>query len=277
MHEMHETPEQPYQVATETWVIPHLFPVPVVGNLYINSLVIRGPEPILVDTGSPVVRPDWLRQAWSIVDPADVRWIFISHDDGDHVGNLAEVLDACSNATVVASWMTFGHLHVHGRGVPPERSMVIADGETFTAGDRTLLAFRPPIYDSPATRALFDTTTGVLWASDAFGGFVPGPVHDARDLPDDEWMDGLSAFSRLISPWHPLVDDARFQPTVDRVATLGAHTITSCHGPALRGPSVDQALDLVRRLPALEPWTEPTRSDMELFMATLMAGAPAVP
>ncbi|MCA1847086.1 MAG: MBL fold metallo-hydrolase, partial [Actinobacteria bacterium] len=230
---MDVTPEQPYQVADETWVIPHLFPVPLAGNLYINSLVIRGREPILVDTGSPVVKADWLRAAWSIVDPVDVRWVFVSHDDGDHVGNLAEVLEACPNATVVASWMAFGHLFAHGRGVPPERSRIVADGETFTAGDRTLLAFRPPIYDSPSTRALFDTTTGVLWGSDAFGGFVPGPVHDARDLPDADWSEGVSIFSRLISPWHGLVDDAAFQGTMDRLVSLGADTVASCHGPAL--------------------------------------------
>jgi flavorubredoxin len=178
---MSEPFEQPYQVAEETWVLPHLFPVPGAGNLYINSMIIRGREPILVDTGSPLVREDWLDRAWSIVDPADVRWIFISHDDGDHVGNLTQVLELCPEATVVASWMAFGHLQVGGRGVPPERCLIVADGDTFSAGDRTLLALRPPIYDSPSTRGLFDPVTGVLWGSDAFGGFVPGPAQDASD------------------------------------------------------------------------------------------------
>ena len=28
-----------------------------------------------------------------IVDFADVRWIYLSHDDHDHVGNLAKVLE----------------------------------------------------------------------------------------------------------------------------------------------------------------------------------------
>ncbi|MCA1842413.1 MAG: flavodoxin, partial [Actinobacteria bacterium] len=129
------------------------------------------------------------------------------------------------------------------------------------------------IYDSPSTRALFDTATGVLWGSDAFGGFVPGPVHDAHDLPDADWSEGLSIFSRLISPWHGLVDDAAFQRTVDRLAALGADTVASCHGPALRGSRVDQATRLLRRLPTTAPWTEPTQSDMERFMASLMAEA----
>jgi flavorubredoxin len=269
---MSEPHEQPYQVAEETWVIPHLFPVPLVGNLYVNSMVIRGPEPILVDTGSPVVRETWLEAAWSLVDPADVRWVFVSHDDGDHVGNLAEVLNLCPRATVVASWMAFGHLQIHGRGVPPERCLVVADGDAFTAGDRTLVALRPPVYDSPSTRALFDPSTGVLWGSDAFGGFIPGPANDAEDLPGAEWSEGFTAFARLLSPWHVLTDHAKFQSSVDRVTGLGPETIASCHGPSLRGAGVDRAVKLVRRLPAMEPWNEPTQADMEAFMATLMAG-----
>src|SRR5437588_2580194 len=82
------TTEQPYKVAKDTWVIPELFPAPMVGNLYINTMVITGEQPVIVDTGSALVREQWLEKVWSVVEPADVRWIFISHDDGDHVGNL---------------------------------------------------------------------------------------------------------------------------------------------------------------------------------------------
>jgi glyoxylase-like metal-dependent hydrolase (beta-lactamase superfamily II) len=75
---------KPYAIAKDTWVIPHVFPAPPFGNINVNSMIIRGREPVIVDTGPPGVRSSWLEQAWSIVDPKDVRWIFLSHDDGDH-------------------------------------------------------------------------------------------------------------------------------------------------------------------------------------------------
>ena len=51
-------------------------------------MLIRGREPIIVDTGAPIHRLRWLEQVFSLVDPEDVRWIFLSHDDGDHIGGL---------------------------------------------------------------------------------------------------------------------------------------------------------------------------------------------
>ena len=43
---------EPYLVAADTHVIPQLVPAPPIGLVYINSLVITGSEPILVDTGT---------------------------------------------------------------------------------------------------------------------------------------------------------------------------------------------------------------------------------
>jgi len=79
---------EPYQIAEETFVIPWALEAPPVGHFPMNSMVIRGAEPVLVDTGAPAVRPQWLEAAWSVVDPIDVRWVFLTHDDRDHSGNL---------------------------------------------------------------------------------------------------------------------------------------------------------------------------------------------
>jgi flavorubredoxin len=46
-------------------------------------MVIRGRQPVIVDTGAPVHRAQWLEKVFSVVEPEDVRWIFLSHDDGD--------------------------------------------------------------------------------------------------------------------------------------------------------------------------------------------------
>ena len=37
-----------------------------------------------------------------------MRWIFLSHDDVDHVGNLAVLLELCPRATVLTSWWAMG-------------------------------------------------------------------------------------------------------------------------------------------------------------------------
>jgi glyoxylase-like metal-dependent hydrolase (beta-lactamase superfamily II) len=88
----------PYRVAPETYVIPQLVHAPPIGLAYINSMVITGAEPILVNTGAPSYREQWLDHAWSLVDPQDVRWVFLTHDDHDHAGNLRQVMDMVDEA-----------------------------------------------------------------------------------------------------------------------------------------------------------------------------------
>lgn len=51
------------------------------------------------------------------------------------------------------------------------------DVET-TVGDRTLTAFKPPVFDNPATTGFHDDKSGILFSSDCFGALlaeVPGP------------------------------------------------------------------------------------------------------
>src|ERR671929_40888 len=95
----------PTRIAPDTWVIHQV--QPALGQplfIYLNSMVILGNEPVIVDTGTPANREQWLKDVFALVDPKDVRWIFLSHDDVDHTGNLDEALTACPNAQLVCNW-----------------------------------------------------------------------------------------------------------------------------------------------------------------------------
>src|SRR5690606_28079301 len=133
--------------------------------------------------------------------------------------------------------------------VSPLRQRWVRDGESLDVGDRVLHAVRPPIFDSPTTRGLFDPTTGVYWASDAFATPMVRPVRSVEELDRDFWVQGIHTFDNYISRWLPLVDEARFQATVDRVEALGATAIAGCHTPAVTGAKVAEALSATRRSP----------------------------
>jgi flavorubredoxin len=259
---------EPTKIAADTWVIHQV--QPALGQplfVYLNSMVILGAEPMIVDTGTPANREQWLKDAFALVEPKDVRWIFLSHDDVDHTGNLCEVMEACSNARLVCNWAMIER-HTNAFDFPLQRCQWMMDGESLDVGDRTLLALRPPVYDSPTTRGLFDPTTGVYWAADAFATPLPDPEMGVGDLDPDFWCGGMAMFAfGALSPWLSLVDEAKFGRSVERTQGLDITTVASCHSPVIEGPLVEQAFSFLRQLPALDPPPMPDHSVLEQIIA----------
>lgn len=240
--------------------------------VYLNSMVIRGDEPVIVDTGTRANRKQWLDDVFSIVEPADVRWVFLSHDDVDHTGNLAEVMEECRNATLVASWALVERAS-NAFEFPLERCRWVNDGESFVAGDRTLVAARPPLYDSPTTRGLYDATTGVYWAVDSFATPMPGaPVEQLADVDRAFWQSGMTMFlHHALSPWLSIVDHDKFAATVDATRALGMTTIASAHAPVISGDLVDAVFAVTRSLPAVEPPELPGQEVLDAVLGAIAA------
>lgn len=265
---------EPYRIAEETFVVPWALEAPPVGHFPMNSMVIRGAEPVLVDTGSPATRAQWLEAVWSVVDPADVKWVFLTHDDRDHAGNLLPVLAACPNATLLTTWFSIGRMAEEWE-TPLDRCRFLNDGDTVDVGDRTLVAKRPPLYDNPTTRGLVDTRTNVMWSVDTFATNVSCPVPEIGELSDDEFRDGQLFGGRLVSPWHTLLDAAKFRTVVDDFERLGAEVVAGCHTPVLRGRRVAEAFDVLRRLPDVPAWEAFTQADLDAWMDEAEGSRPA--
>jgi flavorubredoxin len=265
----------PTRIAPETFLVHDHHgegTAPVVVPL--NTMVIRAAEPVVVDTGMGENRDQYLADVFSLVEPEDIRWVFLSHDDVDHTGNVNALLEAAPNATLVINWFMTERMGA-SLAVPPTRQRWLGDGEVLDVGDRRLYAVRPPIYDSPTTRGLFDPTTGVYWGSDAFATPMLSPIADVADLPSEVWREGVPTFAQYVSPWLELVADTKFQRTVDRIAALGPTVIAGCHTPAIRGGHVRRVLDMTRWAPRAEVAPQPDQAVLEQIQQVLLQPAAA--
>lgn len=265
---------EPYRIAPDTWVIPEIVPGPPGTIVSLNSMVITAEEPVIVDTGNELSRDEWLDAAFSIVDPRDVRWVFLSHDDHDHSGNLTTVLDLCPDATLVTTQFTVERVS-RAMQLPLHRMRWVNSRQPFDVGDRTLVAFRPPVFDSPVTRGLFDTKTGVYWAVDTFASPMPDHLTDIDDMPADDWAEMMLLFNRMISPWHALVDPAKFDRYVDEVSALGITTVAGGHTAAIRGERLDEAFRLLRTLPTLPEAPLLGQDDLDAILGAHLVGVGA--
>jgi flavorubredoxin len=263
----------PHRIAPETWLIPNFAPAGDGLFLPVNSMVIRGREPVIVDTGAPVHRKAWLEKVFSVVEPEDVRWIFLSHDDGDHTGGLLDVLERCPQATLVTNFFAVERLALEKPALPLSRMRWIEPGGRLDVGDRVLQLFRPPIFDGPTTRGLHDPSTSAMWIVDTFACLTPGALEG--EALSSEQLSQMSAMNSAVSPWHAWLDRAAYGRHVDAVEALGARVVASAHGPVLRGTQLDDAFDRLRGLAGAPIIPTPGQELLDRLLATTLVEAAA--
>lgn len=267
----------PFVIAPETFVIPNLAPAGPDLYVPVNAMLIRGTEPVIVDTGAPVHREQWLEKVFSLVEPEDVRWIFLSHDDGDHTGGLLDALERCPNATLIANFFLVERLSLEME-LPLHRIRSFDHGEQFDAGDRTLYLFRPPVFDGPTTRGLYDPTTATMWIVDSFASMVTGEdgLHDVRAVPAEVYEETFRAFNSMVSPWHQWLDPVVYRRHVDEIEAMGVLATASAHGGVHTGAAIHGAFERVRSLAGQPITPDPGQPGLDQMLAASLVSAEPV-
>ncbi len=262
--------DAPYQAAPDVHVLPTNLPVPGIGVLPVNAFLLLAKEPVLIDTGIGVDGDQFLDALASILDPAALRWVWLTHDDADHTGSIQRVLEAAPQARLVTNAFCAMRMATWWP-VPFERVHAIRAGERISVGDRTLRAVAPPLYDNPLSVGLLDEATGSLFTVDSFGALLPEAVEDAADVPHDALAGGMVAWATSDSPWAHLVDRQRFARVLDGVRRLQPTRILSSHLPAANGTSLERFLEVLESVPDAEPAVAPNNEEFSHMLAAMMA------
>ncbi len=262
--------ETPYRATADTYVLPSYEPAPGFGLLPVNAFLIQADEPVLVDTGMPKEREEFLEALWSLVHPHDLRWVVMTHEEKDHAGNLREVLNEAPNARLVTVFVGLAKL-LGEAPVPLERVQIVNPDQSFSAGDRRLTVVVPPVFDSAATIGLLDTKTEVLFTSDAFGAFVPAPAEDVADIPEQAFGQGFALFNSANHPWTALVDRDKFAGELERIRRLQPKTILSTHLPPARGKT-EALLSALAEIPGMDRFVGPDNEAVQAMLVQVAAG-----
>jgi len=266
----------PYQGGPDVHVLPTSFTIPGAGVLTINAYVLHAEEPVLVDSGLAADGEEFIAALASVIDPRTIKWVWLTHDDADHTGNLQRVLELAPEArlaTQAFSAMRMGSWWP----VPFDRVHAIRPGDRLDVGDRTLTAVQPPLYDNPMSTGLVDGQTGSLFSVDSFGGIIPEATQDAAEIPEEALTGGILAWSTSDSPWAHLVDRERFGQVLDGVRRLQPSRIFSSHLPAVTGASLETLLQVLEAVPDAEPFMPPNHEEFAQMLAAMGPGAPADP
>ncbi|WOF42262.1 MBL fold metallo-hydrolase [Sphingopyxis indica] len=231
-------------------------PVAGQGMLAVNAFLLRGREPVLIDTGLAALREPMLDLIDEAVGLAKLRWIWLSHADADHAGNLAAILERAPGATLVTNFLGAGKLDM--AGIRPDRLRLVIPGESLRIGAMRLIALRPPYYDAPESMGFFDSNSRTLFAVDSFGALLPRVCARLAEVDPPALSDGLAAWSAIDAPWLADVEPCRLAEALARLRRLDATRLLSGHLPAATGEDeVLHLLDLARRalVPARDSFT----------------------
>jgi glyoxylase-like metal-dependent hydrolase (beta-lactamase superfamily II) len=260
-----------YRVANEVDVLHDAAEIPGLGVLPVNAFLLRAAQPLLVDTGMGVAHDEFVKTVESLIDPTDIRWIWLTHPDRDHTGAMLSLLEAAPQAKLVTTFAAVGYLGTD-MTIPMDRVFLLNPGQQLDLGDRTVTAFRPPAFDSPMTVGLRDDKSGFMFSSDCFGAPMAsredaaGP--DAGRLPADALRDGQLLWASVDSPWLSLVDKGVFAAAVDELKAFAPSAVFSSHLP----PAVTDTDRLFANLATaggLVPFVGPDQAALAAMLAEI--------
>jgi flavorubredoxin len=257
-----------YTAAPDIEVLTSDFPIPGFGLVPINSFVIKGSEPILVDTGAVVQSAAFMPALRSVIDPADLKWIWITHTDFDHMGSLHQLLAENPKIRIMTTFLGVGIMSL-AAPLPMDRVHLVNPGETVTVGNRTLTAVRPPAFDNPSTTGFYDDRSGAFFSSDCFGALLSSVPQNAAELSDGDLRDGQVFWATLDSPWLHKVDHAVFAKELDGIRKMAPKMILSSHLPAAPGRMTERLLASLASACTAQPFVGPNQAALEQMLAQM--------
>ena len=260
--------ETPYTAAQDVEILPSHFPIPGLGVVPVNAFVIKAKEPVLVDTGLVQERDDFMECLHSVINPEDLRWVWITHTDQDHIGSLHRLLQESPQVRVITTFLGVGKMSLFAP-LPMDRVFLLNPGQSIDVGDRKLTAVRPPSFDAPETTGLFDDKSKVFFSSDCFGALLSSPTQDLSDITQKELADAQTLWATLDAPLAPQGGPRNlWKETLNGIREMSPDVVLNNHLPPASG-MVDQLLNTLTGAPGASPFTGPDQAALEAMLAEM--------
>jgi len=254
-----------YPAAPDIEILTSSFPIPGYGLVPINAFVIKGTEPILVDTGAVVEREEFMTTLRRIIDPADLKWIWLTHTDFDHIGSLPQLLAENPQLRVITTFLGVGIMSLSAP-LPLERVHLVNPGQKLTVGDRTLTAIKPPVFDNPATTGCYEHKSGAFFSADCFGALLSSVPQSSAELSDEDLREGQVFWATVDSPWLHKVNRDAFASELDTIRKLEPKMVLSGHLPAAPGEMMGKLLGSLAAAPTAQPFVGPDQAALEQML-----------
>ena len=208
----------------------------------------------------------------SVIDPAELKWIWLTHTDFDHIGSLHRILDEYPQIRLITTFLGVGIMSLSAP-LPMDRLRFVNPGERITLGNRTLHAFRPPAFDNPSTTGFYESSSRTLFSSDCFGALLADVPENAADLSEEALREGQVFWATVDSPWLHKVDESALAGELKAIRAMEPDLILSSHLPMAPASMTERLLASVAATPNAQPFVGPDQAALEEMLKTMTEGA----
>ena len=204
-----------------------------------NSYLVKDEKTALIDLCKEVFQEEYLEDLSSLVDLKSIDYLVVNHMEPDHSGALQAFHVRAPQATILATQKAVEMLKEFA-GIT-DNVQVISDGDRLSLGEKAFIFRTAPMVHWPETMITFETTSGVLFPCDAFGGY--GILSDG--IFDDDYTD-ISMFEREALRYFANIVAAFSKPVLnaaEKLTDLPIQIVAPSHGLVWR-KSPQRIIDL---------------------------------
>lgn len=187
-----------------------------------NSYVIMDEKIAIMDMVDAKCADQWSANVAEVLGDRQPDYLIISHLEPDHSANLGDVLAKYPDIKIVSNAKLFGMLPNFFEVPVADRSVTVAEGQTFSLGSHTLQFFMAPMVHWPEVMVTYEQSEKILFSADAFGKF------GTLDTDEDWACEARRYYFNIVGKY-----GMPAQALLRKAAGLDIHKICALHGPIL--------------------------------------------
>ena len=212
------------------------------GTTY-NSYLVKDQKTAIIDTVKEKFSDTYIQHIKELVDPSEIDYIIMQHNEPDHSGALLKLLEIAPQAKIVCAKPAVKYVqNILNKDVD---IIPVANKEELSLGSKTVRFLSTPYCHWPDTMMTYLVNEQILFSCD----FLGSHFCDSRMYHDlctrDTWEDFKYYFDHIMRPFKKNVQNA-----LKKVDSLDIKLICASHGPILR-------TDVQKYIEAYHEWSRP--------------------